>query len=105
MSLALPYTGTLCLPGVKSLGTNCREFCVDTQDGTVRCQFWEIDRALPPLTVRNVYRVVGQWDDKVGVFKCYSVRNVRVGEVEAGKEAVEVSDRAMRRSVSSVNES
>lgn len=86
------------------VGIKCKQFSIETSDGPVSCQFWEIDRSLPPLTVRRGYRVVGLWDDRVGVVKCYSVRCVKVGEVETGGQAVQASDRAMRQFVSTINE-
>ena len=99
------YVGILSPPGVTASGNKCKQFTIETSDGPVRCQFWEIDRSLPPLAVRRGYRVVGQWDDRVGVVKCFSVRCVRVGEVEAGGHGVQASDRTMRQFVSKINES
>ena len=105
MLLCVTLAGKLLSPGVTSdQSSSCKQFTLQTSDGPVGCQFWEIDRPLPHLSVGGGYRVVGQWDDKVGVVKCFSVRSVRVGELESVCPAVEWTDRAMRKFVSSLSE-
>ncbi len=82
----------------------CKQFTIQASDGPVDCHFWEIDRSLPPLSAAGGgYRVVGHWDDKMGVVKCFSVRAVRPGELECERGRVDEADQEMRRFVGSLN--
>ncbi len=99
-----PHTGELTGGDVKCVSGGCKQFTLHTTDGPVDCQFWETDRVLPTLAVGQTHRVVGQWDNKMGVVKCFSVRGVGVGECGGVARFVEASDKAMRSFVGKIHE-
>lgn len=88
---------------MRSVSHGCKQFTIQTSDGPVDCHFWEIDRPLPPLSGGG-YRVVGHWDDKMGVVKCFSVRAARPGELECERGRVNEADQEMRIFVGSLHE-
>lgn len=91
-------------PGVTTVDSQCKQFSIQSSDGPVSCQYWEVDRPLASLCVGGAYRVVGQWDDRMGVVKCFAVRSVKPGELECVKQYVATSDGAMRKLAMALNE-
>lgn len=101
--MCLPPPGSVTNGGVQSVGCVCKQFTLQTSDGPVTCQYWEVDNPLPLLCVGGAYRVIGQWDGKTSVLKCFSMRCVRPGECEGLRVCVEASDKAMRKFVGKIH--
>ncbi|XP_062498964.1 spermatogenesis-associated protein 22-like [Corticium candelabrum] len=68
----------------------------DKKGSSVRCQFWEMEGPLLPLTPGKPYRCVGTLDHRTETFKCVKIRQATPMEVDTQLRRVAISDQSMK---------
>ncbi|NP_001171392.1 spermatogenesis-associated protein 22 isoform X1 [Sus scrofa] len=86
-------------------GPHCsKNFLMRDGKSTLPCVFYEIDRELPRLIRGRVHRCVGNYDQKMNIFKCVSVRPASVSEQKTFQAFVKIVDTEMRYYTNVMNE-